>query len=90
LGTAISRADIIKYFAHNLGGVHIDGIGDGPKRGKSQGEHNHLLKDLQNKVRADVMEGLYFVVLSIGQAIGQSEDLHRLAKAINRRTTLPN
>ena len=89
LGTAISRADIIKYFAHNMGGVHIDGIGDGPKRGKSQGEHAHLLEDLQNKVRADVMDGLYFVVLSIGQAIGQSADLQRLAEVIHSRAQFP-
>ena len=85
-GTAISRRQIILYFANSFGGVHLDGIGPPSKRrGKTASDSDLLLDALQNKIRADIMDGLYFVVLSIGQAIGRSEDLKRLAEVIRTR-----
>lgn len=87
-GTMISRRQIILYFANSFGGVHLDGIGSAPKRrAQAVSETDLLLDALQNKIRADVMDGLYFVVLSIGQAIGRSEDLRRLSEAIKARST---
>ena len=86
LGTPIRRRDIIRYFASSIGGVHVDGLGQTPRRrGKASTADEILLADLLHKLRADIVEGLYFVVLSIGQAIGRSEDLRQLARTIRSR-----
>lgn len=86
LGTPIRRQDIIRYFASSVGGVHVRGLGQGPRRrAKASVAEETLLSDLHHKLRADIMEGLYFVVLSIGQAVGRSEDLKRLAATIRAR-----
>lgn len=77
LGQTISHLDIVKYFANVAGGVHLDAV-------ESSGEDDQwaLVRDLQHKVKADVMEGLYFALLSIGQALGRSADLQTLAAKI--------
>ena len=67
-GEAISRRDIVSYFANMAGGVHL-----GPS--KSGKEQTHaLVQGLINKIRADIIDGLFFELLSIGQAIGRSDD----------------
>lgn len=87
-GALITRRQIITYFASQVGGVHIDGIGQRRRRSNAAPDPAHvLLQDLQNKVQVDVMEGLYFAVLSMGQAIGRSDDLQKLARAIRDRSS---
>lgn len=75
-GKAISRLDIIKYFANHAGGVHLN-------KGKRTDKTDYaLIDDLRGKVVADKMDGLDFALLSIGQSIGRSPDLLDLAKKI--------
>ena len=75
-GEAISRRDIVSYFANMAGGVHL-----GPS--KSGKEQTHaLVQELINKIRADIIDGLFFELLSIGQAIGRSDDLKKLVDTI--------
>jgi hypothetical protein len=79
VGTKISCRNIVKYFANYCGGVHMD---------KTKAKSNRdlatykLIDTLSGKVIADVMDGLYFELLSIGQSIGSSPDLLELAKRI--------
>lgn len=79
LGDTISRANVIRYFAHVAGGAHFD-----PGMSSVRGDPTpHLLvRDLESKVKADLVEGLHFELLSIGQAIGRSTDLELLTKRI--------
>jgi Holliday junction resolvase len=77
LGKIISREEIIKFFANYAGGVHLDR--GAPPKGKTS---YALIADLEGKVRADGMEGLHFELFSIGYAIGNSPDLHRLIEKI--------
>ncbi len=79
LGQTLSRRDIIQYFANSAGGVHLDYDG---KRHRTQEETYRLLRELDQKVVADTMDGLFFELLSIGQAIAKSEDLAMLARSI--------
>jgi hypothetical protein len=83
VGSVISRREIIQYFANYAGGVHLD-RGKQERRGKrrEKTEINKIIGDLAKKVRADTMEGLHFELLSIGQAIGKSNDLQKLAAKI--------
>lgn len=83
-GQAISRFDIVKYFANAAGGVHLEQT---PKpsegaRNADKAERDDLLQALRRAVMADTMDGLHFELLSIGQAIGRSPDMHDLVKAI--------
>ncbi|WP_143748693.1 hypothetical protein [Mesorhizobium sophorae] len=77
-GTAFKRRDIIKYFANYAGGVHLDGV---KMRGKEDEFYEHIA-ELKQKIHADTMDGLYFELLSIGQALGKSVDLQALAAKI--------
>lgn len=78
-GYAISRRDIVSYFANVGGGVHL-----GPSK-KSKEQVHELVEELINKIRADTMDGMFFELLSIGQAIGRSEDLKKLVAEIRSR-----
>lgn len=75
-GQVISRRDIVAYFANVGGGVHL-----GPSKNRKDQVHQ-LIEDLINKIGADTMDGVFFELLSIGQAIGRSEDLKKLVGAI--------
>lgn len=84
LGQTISRLDIVKYFANSAGGVHLEHT---PKSPEGAGDidkavRDDLLQALQQAVMTDTMDGLHFELLSIGQAIGRSADMHALVKAI--------
>jgi hypothetical protein len=81
-GILINRREIIQYFAKVGGGVHLD---TDRSRNENEAEKFALIAELQGKVAADVIEGLYFELLSIGQAIGKSEDVIRLKDAIKSR-----
>jgi hypothetical protein len=79
-GETISRRDIVTYFANVGGGVHL-----GPAKPSKQQTYA-LIDELLNKVGADIMDGVFFELLSIGQAIGHSDDLNRLVAAIRKAT----
>lgn len=79
-GKTISRRAIIEFFANYAGGVHLDRVvGNGRAEKKALYE---LAAELEERVTVDKVEGLYFELLSIGQAVGQSVGLQMLAKAI--------
>jgi hypothetical protein len=59
--------------------VHLD---EAKKRKRENTAINELVADLAQKVRADTMDGLFFELFSIGQAIGRSTDLQKLAAKI--------
>jgi hypothetical protein len=76
-----SRRDIIQYFANYAGGAHLGRVDKVP-RGKRL-LYEHLAK-LQGKVDAISLDGLHFELFSIGQAIGKSEDVAKLVRAIDK------
>lgn len=81
-GQSISRGSIIQFFANYAGGVHLDRV-----TGQTNAEKRALYEfvaDLEQRVSVDEIEGLYFELLSIGQALGRSPSLGRLAEAIRR------
>lgn len=81
-GQAMSRHDVIQYFAKWAGGVHSDA-----ERG-ADGLAPHpfeLIEELKGKVHALSMDGLDFELLSIGQLLGRSPDLDRLKQMIIER-----
>ncbi|MCW4460793.1 hypothetical protein OK349_03675 [Sphingomonas sp. BT-65] len=80
-GQTISRKQIIDYFANYAGGVHLDraaGNANAEKRALFE-----LVAELEQRIACDKTEGLYFELLSIGQALGGSPSLQRLAVAIH-------
>jgi hypothetical protein len=76
-GERISRREVIKHFANDIGGVHLD-------RAKKDApdQTRELVREMEQRVMADTMDGIYFEVLSIGQAIGRSPDVKALEEAI--------
>jgi hypothetical protein len=78
-GEVISRHLVVQFFANYAGGAHLDRISAVIRNKTAQYE---LVAELERRVNADTMDGLYFELLSIGQAIGRSSDMHRLAAAI--------
>lgn len=81
-GMAFRRRDIVKYFANYAGGVHLKGSKQ--TYGRKERIYEHIA-ELNQKVQADTMDGLYFELLSIGQALGKSDDLRTLTQAIRSR-----
>ena len=80
-GQAISRKQIIDYFANYAGGVHLDrAVGNANAEKLALFE---LVAELEQRIACDKTEGLYFELLSIGQALGGSANLQRLAAAIH-------
>jgi len=75
-GEEIPRRDIVGYVANVGGGVHLR------VTNKKKEKVYALVEELINKVSVDTMDGVFFEILSIGQAIGRSEDLRKLAAAI--------
>jgi hypothetical protein len=78
-GEIISRQLVIEFFANYAGGAHLDRISAMIRKKTARYE---LVAELERRVNADTMDGLYFELFSIGQAIGRSPDMHRLAAAI--------
>jgi hypothetical protein len=77
-GETISRREVLKHMANEMGGVHV---------GKSSSELRDILGDAENKMFIDAKQGSlrthYIEVLAIGQAIGHSGDFQKLAATIN-------
>ena len=77
-GKVISRKAIIEFFAHYEGGVHLDRV---VLNAKKRALHE-FVAELDSKVTVDTADGLYFELLSIGQAVGTSPAMLELAAAI--------
>jgi hypothetical protein len=85
-GELIARRDILQFFCKLAGSVHLDRVlASSRKRPWSFGH----IEELEGRVQADRRDGLMFEILSIGQAIGQSDDMMILAAMI-REATLPS
>jgi hypothetical protein len=73
-GEKISRREVIKHMAIELGGVHV---------GKSEANVRDLLADAENKLFIEGKTGslrtLYIEAFAIGQAVGRSDDFKKLA-----------
>jgi hypothetical protein len=78
-GNLITRGQIIDYFRNYAGGAHSDLL---KKATTAKTDRHELLHDLVGHVRADIREGLHFELLSIGQALGRSNDISALISAI--------
>jgi hypothetical protein len=78
-GQVITRKEIIEFFRNYVGGVHHDLLAGREHAKKNRYE---LVADLEGHVRADVRDGLYFELLSIGQAVARSADVRALAEKI--------
>jgi len=78
-GHAISRRSIIQYFANYAGGVHLDKI-------KATNPNKHatflLIEELEKSAQMSDLNGVFYELLSIGQAVGRSETLLELAAVI--------
>ncbi len=73
-GKKISRRELIKYMANVKGGVHL---GSSKTRTKEKEVIKRVSK-LDGKVKAFNNEGLYFEILSTGQALANSADVQKL------------
>jgi hypothetical protein len=76
IGQFITRRRIVQFFANHAGGVHLGG------KNHRDSKIYEFIAQFENKVMADKMDGLYFELLSIGQAIGRSPDLQKLSEKI--------
>ncbi|MFN2427120.1 MAG: hypothetical protein ABR587_11815 [Candidatus Binatia bacterium] len=83
-GTVASRGEVVQYFANFAGGVHLGRASAGGR--KDAKERNELIAELEGNCSMTsprlTMDGLHFELLSIGQALGNSPDLLRLAAKI--------
>ena len=83
-GRPISRRELVNYFANDLGGVHLSW-----RAKKKQGEYVRLFQQIEEMpIQAELLgkDLLHFELLAIGQAIGQSADMLKLAKTIRAMT----
>lgn len=82
-GKIISRRDVIQFFCKDAGGVHVDDL-FATKRNRT--EPQMLAAELNGKVHADWRNGLVYELLSIGNALGHSADLAKLASSIRLKS----
>ena len=79
-GQTIDRRELVKYFAHHLGGVHMS------RKAQKADEHVvrcfRQIEDLPIQANLLGKDLLHFELLAIGQSIGRSEDSIKLASAI--------
>ena len=78
-GTVIKRRELIKYFANTEGGVHLDRSRKVRKREEALVAR---VRRLEGRVQVHTADGLFFELLSIGQAVGNADDCRRLATTI--------
>lgn len=81
-GTVIKRREIIKYFANTEGGVHLD---RSSRVRRKEEELVSRIRRLEGKIKAFGTDGLYFELLSIGQAVGKAPDVIQLVEKIRAR-----
>lgn len=85
-GDVISRKSLIEFFANYAGGVHLDRANSGStKRALYE-----FVDELTVKVSVEQTDGLHFELLSIGQAIGASADMQKLAETIRANASAPS
>jgi hypothetical protein len=77
-GKKLSRREVIKHMANEMGGVHVQ---------KSESSLRELLSEAEDKVLIDdatqgEIRTHYIEVFAIGQAVGRSKDLQKLADKI--------
>jgi hypothetical protein len=76
-GTVLSRREVIKHMANEMGGVHIE---------QSGSEVRSLLLEAEDKLimqmKSGELRGQYIEVLAIGQAVGRSSDFRMLSAKI--------
>jgi len=81
-GTRISRDEVIKYVANKIGGAHFD-----RSRGSSALEKKYALLDkVHSGSYVNVVAGkapVFYELLSIGQYVGNSRHVQRLASKID-------
>lgn len=82
-GELLTRRDVIDYFRNYAGGAHYDR--EGGTHDKRQAVRE-LVAELEPHVIADVRSGLHFELLSIGQAVGRSPDVRKLALRMKNDT----
>lgn len=77
-GIEISRHTLVKYVANKLGGTHLD-----PRRDLAKEEERkfHLLDAVRAQYITAGKPAVYFEVLSLGQALLRSSDIHRFLGA---------
>jgi hypothetical protein len=80
-GAIIKRREVIQYFRNYVGGAHHDLLRDSRAKG-AKTQRYELVADLQKHVIADIRDGLYFELLSIGQSVARSPDIRALAERI--------
>jgi len=78
-GQIIKRREIIKYFANIAGGVHLT---RSSRVRKKEEDLARRIRRVEGRVQIHVADGLYFELLSIGQAVAKAADVARLASAI--------
>ena len=78
-GSAINRREVIKYMANTRGGVHL---GNGRRKSREEKIIQRVSK-LENQFNLASMDALFFELLSIGQAVGNSPDIVVLIDKIN-------
>lgn len=79
-GQKISRRQIIEFFANYAGGVHLDRAA--AKANAEKLALYELVAELEGRIICDKTEGLFYELLSIGQALGGSPTLQRLVSAV--------
>jgi hypothetical protein len=84
----ITRGDLIKYFANVLGGVHLDGADNQPKRRKKpEAERRERaltarIASLEHQIKVLGRESLRFELREIGRRLAASQDLRLLEDRI--------
>jgi hypothetical protein len=78
-GLLITRRQFIEFFRAHPGGVSRVAPDDGRPVPQSA---DRGISELLGRVHAGLRDGIYFELLSVGQSIGRSSDLQKLATAI--------
>lgn len=79
-GQLIVRREIVKYFAHFEGGAHLQ---LSSRVRKADEDLARRIKGWQPRFNFNGRDGLYTELLAIGQCVGKSEDMRRLAGVIH-------
>ena len=78
-GIELSRRDLIIYVSNTLGGKHMEWereFKEQPKRAAKFGALDSVFKKMETADK----ESIYYELLSVGQALAASRDIHKLIK----------
>lgn len=79
VGNAITRLEVVKYFANTKGGAHLHLSSRGRKREEELVKH---VSRAEGRIVAFQRDGLYFELMSIGQAVAKAPDIRRLRQSM--------